>query len=65
MLIRITIFEEKNIMLTRTTISDEKKPVPNQWILMILDDVFPLTTSANVTKSIVFGTKNVKNHWIL
>ena len=66
MLIRITIFDGKKIMLTRSiTNIEEKKPIQNQWILMILDDFFPQTTSANVIKSNVFGRKNVKNHWIL
>ena len=61
MLIRITNFEQKNVMLTRIRIVDEKKPIQNQWILMTFDDFFLLTTSANVTKSIVFGRKHIKN----
>ena len=61
MLIRITIFDEKNIMLTRITIVEEKNPIQNQWFLMTFDDIFLLTTSANVTKSNVFGRKNIQN----
>ena len=61
MLIRITNFEQKNVMLTRIRIVDEKKPIQKQWILMTFDDFFLLTTSANVTKSNVFGRKNIKN----
>ena len=64
MLIRITIFEENNIMLTRITIIEEKtysKP-------MDFDDFGIVFSSDHFSKRYkiqCFGKKNVNNHQIL